>query len=180
MFLTDDGGGAQSAPNGALDELDKKIIMQLAEDGRRSYRQIAQNLGIAEGTARFRANRLMDEGYVKVTAVGNAQRLGIEVIAVTLLRLEPGRVTQAADHLATYRNVRFVGMSFGSADIIIQTLHRSQKDLHRFLAEELPAALPAIRGMETFQLAEVVKSSWDWEAWLNLAGEHHASEPEKP
>lgn len=178
MFLNGDAAEVQVASNGTLDELDKRIVMQLAEDGRRSYRQIAQNLGIAEGTARFRANRLMDEGYVKVTAVGNAQRLGIDMVAVTLLRLEPGHVKEAADHLAAYPNVRFVGMSFGSADVIIQTLHRSQKGLHRFLTEELPTALPAIRSMETFQLAEVVKSSWDWEAWLNLASERDTSDVE--
>lgn len=178
MFLNEDAAEVQVTPTDTLDELDKKIVIQLAEDGRRSYRQIAQNLGIAEGTARFRANRLMEEGYVKVTAVANAQRLGVDVVAVTLLRLEPGHVKEAADHLATYRNVRFVGMSFGSADVIIQTLHRSQKDLHRFLVGELPAALPSIRSMETFQLAEVVKSSWDLEAWLNLADKGNAREAE--
>ncbi len=154
-----------------LDELDRKIVMQLAEDGRRSYRQIAHNLGISEGTARFRGNRLMEEGYIRVTAVGNALRLGVDVMALTLLRVEPGHVSETAAILAEYRNVRFVGMSFGSADVIIQTLHRSQRDLHRFLSEEVPAKATAIRSMETFQLAEVVKSSWDWEAWLNLAGE---------
>lgn len=111
MFLNGDVAEVQETPKDALDELDKKIVIQLAEDGRRSYRQIAQNLGIAEGTARFRANRLMDEGYVRVTAVANAQRLGIDIVAVTLLRLTPGHVKEAADHLATYRNVRFVGMS---------------------------------------------------------------------
>lgn len=178
MFQDGDAEEAQAGPSGRLDELDKKIIMQLAEDGRRSYRQIARNLGIAEGTTRLRANRLMDAGYVKVAAVGTAKRLGIDVVAVTLLQVEPGHVAETAERLAAYRNVRFVGMSFGSADVIIQTLHRSQNDLYRFLAEELPTALPTIRSMETFQLADVVKSSWDWGAWLNLATERGASETE--
>lgn len=62
--------------------------------------------------------------------------------------------------------------------MIIQTLHRSQKGLHRFLVEELPAALSCIQSMETFQLAEVVKSSWDLEAWLNLANERDVPETE--
>ena len=169
MFINDEPAGPSTSPAGALDDLDRKTVMQRAEGGGRSYRHIAQNLGVAEGTARFRANRLMEEGYIRVTAVGNALRFGNTVMALTMLRVEPGHVTEVAEKLATYRNVRFVGMSFGSADVIIQTLHRSQKDLHRFLVDEVPAAAPAIKSMETFQLAEVVKSSWDWEAWLNLA-----------
>lgn len=180
MLLVDDSNESPSTHGGALDELDRKIIMQLAEDGRRSYRQIAQNLSIAEGTARFRANRLMEDGYIRVTAVANAQRLGIDVVAITLLRLEPGHVPQAAEHLKTYRNVRFVGMALGSADIIIQTLHHTQKDLHHFLAVELPAALPAIRNTETYPLTDIIKSNWDLEAWLNLASQPPSSKSDKP
>lgn len=173
--LSDKDAEASMDPTEVLDELDKKIILQLSDDGRKPYRQIARDLGVAEGTVRLRANRLMDKGYIRVAAVGNALQLGVEVIAVTLLRVEPRSIADVAKELTTHRNVRFVAASFGSADIIIQTLHRSQKELHRFLTDTLPNAMPAIKSMETFQLAEVLKSSWDWEAWFSLPKEDTAS-----
>lgn len=168
--MSDRGAEAAASPAEILDELDRKIIRHLSQDGRRPYRQIARDLGVAEGTVRLRAGRLIDQGYIRVTAVGNALQLGVQVMAVTLLRVEPRHIENVAQELTTYSNVRFVAASFGSADIIIQTLHRSQKELHRFLTSTLPNAMPAIKSMETFQLAEVMKSSWDWDAWFSLPG----------
>lgn len=173
--ISDKDLSAPMGPAEILDELDRKIIRQLSQDGRRPYRQIARELGVAEGTVRLRATRLMENGYIRIAAVGNALQLGVEVMAVTLLRVEPRSIAEVAKELATYSNVRFVAASFGSADIIIQTLHRSQKELHRFLTQTLPSAMPAIKSMETFQLAEVLKSSWDWEAWFSLPNGDAAS-----
>lgn len=69
--------------------------------------------------------------------------------------------------------MRFVGESFGSADIIVQTLHPDLRSLHRFIGTELPEALPEITRTETFQLARVVKSTWNWRAWFEQG---HASD----
>ena len=149
-----------------LDQLDQQIISALEDDGRRPYRDIARDLGVAEATVRARVSRLVDAGLIRITAVGDPLSLGIEVTAISLLSLRPGSATRAAEKLADYPNVRFVGESFGSADIIIQTLHPDIKSLHHFIGTELPGALPDITRTETFQLARVVKSSWNWRTWF--------------
>ncbi|MET0971891.1 MAG: AsnC family transcriptional regulator, partial [Thermoleophilaceae bacterium] len=38
-----------------LDDLDRRILIELQEDGRRSYREIGSKLGVSAGTARVRA-----------------------------------------------------------------------------------------------------------------------------
>ncbi len=149
-----------------LDALDKAIIIALEDDGRRPYRDIARDLGVAEGTVRARVGRLIDRELIRITAVGDPLTLGVEVAAITLIRVRPGAVAATAERLAEYPNVRFVGTSFGQADIIVQTLHASVKDLHRFVAEEVPRSCPDLRSTETFQLASVLKSSWDWREWF--------------
>ena len=52
-----------------LDELDRKIIAVLAEDGRISNRKLAVQLGVTEGTIRGRIKRLEDENCIRLTAV---------------------------------------------------------------------------------------------------------------
>ncbi len=149
-----------------LDRLDQQLISALEDDGRRPYRDIARDLGVAEATVRARVSRLVETGLICITAVGDPLSLGIEVAAISLLSVRPGSAAKTAEQLAVYPNVRFVGESFGSADIIIQTLHPDLKSLHRFIGTELPEAVPAITRTETFQLARVVKSTWNWRAWF--------------
>lgn len=160
-----------------IDAIDQSLIVALEDDGRRPYREIARELGISEATVRSRVGRLVELGYIRITAVGNPLRLGFHVMAITLIRVTPGSVQGVASRLAQFPNVRFVGMSFGSADIIIQSLHANVQSLLRFVGTTLPAEAPGIASTETFQLAEVVKSSWDWRAWFK---EHLEGEAERP
>jgi Lrp/AsnC family transcriptional regulator for asnA, asnC and gidA len=149
-----------------LDDLDRRIIVALEDNGRRPYRDIARELGVGEATVRARVARCVERGFIHITAVGDPLKLGIEVAAVVLIRVAPGGVQETAEALSGYPHVRFVGTSFGSADIIIQTLHPTIADLNRFVSEELPRAVPHVRSTETFQLTNVLKSSWDWRTWF--------------
>lgn len=151
-----------------LDELDRKIIVALEKDGRRSYRDIGRDLNIPEATIRLRVAKLLENDHIRITAVGNPMSLGVQVVAITLIRVKPGHVEETAKVLASYPNVRFVGSSFGSADIIIQTLHRNVQSLHQFVTHEIPNTAQAVTSTETFQLAEVIKSSWAWGEWFEL------------
>ncbi len=81
----------------ALDALDQNIIMALEDDGRRPYRDIARELGVAEATVRARVSRLVDGGLIRITAVGDPLSLGVEVAAITLVRTKPGCVRQTAE-----------------------------------------------------------------------------------
>ena len=149
-----------------IDDLDKRIIVALEADGRRPYRDIARDLGIAEATVRARVGRLTEAGLIRITAVGDPLSLGVSTAAITLIRTRPGTVHQVAETLAQLPNVRFVGVSLGSADVVIQTLHRDIRALHDFVSVRLPQLAPDIVSTETLQLADVLKSSWEWRAWF--------------
>lgn len=153
-------------PHVKLDDLDRALLAALEDDGRRPYRDIGRDLDVPEATVRSRVNRLLESGLIRISAVGDPLALGVEVAAITLLRLRPGSVQASAEVLTAYPNVRFVGASFGAADLIIQTLHHDIDELHRFVTEALPNALEGLVSTETFQLAKVHKSSWDWRAWF--------------
>lgn len=150
-----------------LDKIDRLIITALAQDGRRSFRDIARAVDVSEGTVRGRLARLQEDNLVKVTVVGNPLALGVGVGAMILLQVAPGQLRPTAETIAGFTSVRFVGLSFGRGDLIIQTLHKGISELHEFVTETLPNAAPAITSTETLQLAEVMKSSWHWGDWFD-------------
>jgi Lrp/AsnC family transcriptional regulator for asnA, asnC and gidA len=153
-------------PKANLDHTDRAIIAALARDGRMSFRNIARQLDISEGTVRTRMTRLQDENLIRVTLVGSPVALGGGVSAMVLLRVKPGHVRETAEILGNLKNVRFVGLSFGPADIILQSLHKDVGDLHRFVSELIPEVAPAVTSTDTFQIADVTKSSWTWGDWF--------------
>jgi Lrp/AsnC family transcriptional regulator for asnA, asnC and gidA len=149
-----------------IDRLDRQIIAALARDGRISYRELARMLDVSEGTIRMRVSRLQDEDLVRITLVGSPLALGVGMNVMIMLRVKPGHVRETAEALVKFPNVRFVGLSFGPADVCIQSLHKDIGDLHHFVSELIPRAAPYVTSTETFQLAEVMKSSWTWGDWF--------------
>lgn len=151
-----------------LDKLDQNIISALAVDGRKSYREIARDQGISEAAVRQRVRKLSAEGLIRITAIGNLQALGFDVVAMVNLRVPPRRIEEYAALIAEYTAVRFVAISMGNADIIFQSLHTNIQNLHTFVRTELPAKMPDILSMEVYPLGKTLKSSWTWDAWFHL------------
>jgi Lrp/AsnC family transcriptional regulator, regulator for asnA, asnC and gidA len=153
-----------------LEPLDQQIIAALSRDGRRPYREIARALDVSEGTIRQRVGRLVDKGVIRIAAVGSPLLLGFEAVALIHIQVRPGTIDQTTQILADMPHVRFVGTSFGSADIIIQSIHSSTNELYHFVSNTLPKLVPTIVRTDTFQLTNVVKSSWTWEDWFATDG----------
>ena len=53
----------------AADALDRQIATMLADDARLSFRKIAADLGVTEGTVRGRVKRLQASGLLKLTPI---------------------------------------------------------------------------------------------------------------
>lgn len=167
----------------SIDKLDRQIIAALARDGRIAYRELARALDVSEGTIRMRVARLQDEDLVRITLVGSPLALGVGMNVMIMMRVKPGHVRETAEALVKFPNVRFVGLSFGPADVCIQSLHKDIGDLHHFVSELIPEVAPYVTSTETFQLAEVMKSSWTWGDWfeyIETDGEQAPSVPQPP
>ncbi len=151
--------------NGPVESLDRRILAALSRDGRRPYRDIARELEVSEGTVRQRVNRMMENNLIRISAVGSPLNLGFEAVALVLIQVKPGTIDDVARTLAQIPHIRFVGTSFGSADIVVQTIHETMQDLYNFVSVELPKIATSVIRAETFQLTTVLKSSWTWDDW---------------
>lgn len=122
-----------------LDEVDREIVRQLQQDGRRSYREMARSLDVSEGTVRWRVRRMQDSGALRIAAIADPFRLGYTVLASMFLRVAPGELEHVVDALVRWQEVVYVSSCTGRVDIYIQVVCRSHEDLWELVARRIPA-----------------------------------------
>ncbi|HZM67174.1 MAG TPA: Lrp/AsnC family transcriptional regulator, partial [Nakamurella sp.] len=71
-----------------LDEVSRKIIEQLQQDGRRPYAAIAASVGLSEAAVRQRVQRLVRSGVMQIVAVTNPLRVGFTRQAMIGVRVD--------------------------------------------------------------------------------------------
>jgi len=76
-----------------LDEIDKKIIEQLQEDGRTTLQDLAKNIGFTSMGTKKRLERLLKKGTVKITALINPGALKLHS-AIVMLEMESAEAMQ--------------------------------------------------------------------------------------
>jgi Lrp/AsnC family transcriptional regulator, regulator for asnA, asnC and gidA len=145
--------------NRPLDETDRAIIGLLQLDGRMPYREIARQLGVAEGTVRFRANRLMRSGALTIVAIADPFRLGYSVLAFSLLNVLPDRQQPVIDALTSWDEITYISSCTGRADLYAQLVCRDHDHLWELLYERMPA-VGGITGSETFMELKMHKVSY--------------------
>lgn len=120
-----------------IDHVDRQILQILQGDGRTPYTEIAQQLGISEGTVRSRISRLLQEGVFEFVIHVNPEKLGLNVQACIGLTTKLGMQNHVAEALSKLTEVRFVGAFSGKHDIIIQVCFHDNDELIMFVNERL-------------------------------------------
>ncbi|MEO2108981.1 MAG: Lrp/AsnC family transcriptional regulator [Actinomycetota bacterium] len=142
-----------------LDEIDHRIVGELARDGRMSVATLAANLGISESMARRRVDALIGDGRVVISTLLDADALGYHVEALVWLGVDFGCLETVADQLRQRPEVRYLAASAGEAELVAEVLLRDQADLYRFATTVL-GRMEGIRRTELSLELEVVKRAW--------------------
>lgn len=138
------------------DDLDMKIMAELQEDGRRSYREIGTRLGVSPGTIRSRALQLMADGLIEVIAVPNPWRMGFKFFADVGLRLAPGSADAVADELARREEVSWVGLTVTGYEVMFEVVLPDARAFARY-REDVLSQLPGFISADVYLLADVRK-----------------------
>ncbi len=145
-----------------IDNLDREIVRLLMEDGRMSSAEMARRTGRTERVVRYRMDRLIQEGVIRVSAIANPAKLGLSVMADVWIEAEPGKVMTIAKELTQFEQVGYVACSTGDHDISIQVLACSVEDVYRFSTEVL-GNVPGIRKTSTLIVPLILKDIYDWQ-----------------
>jgi Lrp/AsnC family transcriptional regulator for asnA, asnC and gidA len=121
----------------AIDDLDRNIVAELQEDGRRPFREIARHLGVSERTIRNRTKHLQDAGILRILAFADPYKVGHSVLALVLLRVEALAHDQLVDAITAYPEVTYVSSLIGRADIYVQVICRDNEHLWELVNKRL-------------------------------------------
>jgi len=104
-----------------LDDVSKKIIEQLQEDGRRPYASIAASVGLSEAAVRQRVQRLVRTGVVQIVAVTNPLHLGFTRQAMIGIRVD-GPLDPVVEAISALEEVAYVVITAGSFDVLAEVI----------------------------------------------------------
>jgi Lrp/AsnC family transcriptional regulator for asnA, asnC and gidA len=150
------------------DAVDQHILSILEDNGRATNREIAEAVGVSEGTVRNRIERLIRDDVLRIVGVTNPARLGLNTAAVISISGELSRITDIAERISQADGVVYVGYTTGNADIIVLAFFPSNDDLTDFMTQTL-AAIPGILKAETNIILKPVRSLFPG-ATVNIVG----------
>lgn len=147
---------------GGLDEVDKRIIEQLQQDGRRPYTQIAPAVGLSEAAVRQRVQRLIDSGVMQIVGVTDPKMVGYGRQAMIGLSVD-GDTRKIADAVAALDEVVYVVLTAGSLDLLVEVVVEDDERLLDLLNKKI-RTIEGVRDTETFMYLRIHKETYTWGA----------------
>ena len=139
-----------------INDLEKKILKSLNEDARKSFRDVAKEIGTSTTTIYNNVKKMEKRGVLEgyVTAV-NEELLGYTHTAVFMLRIAQGKLQKVYDVIKNYPEVREVYDVTGDWDTILVCFFKTRKDLDSFLKMRL--TIPHVQRVMTYIVLNVIK-----------------------
>jgi len=143
-----------------LDEVSKRIIDQLQEDGRRPYAAIGKAVGLSEAAVRQRVQRMIDAGVMQIVAVTDPLQVGFSRQAMIGVRAE-GNLHDVADRLAEIADIDYVVITAGSFDLLVEAVCEDDDALLDLVSSRI-RSVPGVRSTETFVYLKLRKQLYNW------------------
>jgi DNA-binding Lrp family transcriptional regulator len=128
-------------PHEGLDDVDVALLRALNQDARKSYRDLAKELGLALSTVSARVKRLEQQEYVTgYVPVLDAQKLGFDLVVIVGVKISHGKLLDAQKRIAKLPRVFGVYDVTGEWDSMVLARFRDREELNAFVKDllELP------------------------------------------
>ena len=118
-----------------LDDIDRHLIDALQRDGRATYAELAELVGLSPAATRLRVQRLLDAGVVQVVGV--------------------------ADRIADIKGVIYVVFTSGSFDLLVEVLCEDSARLLQVIDDEI-RSIDDVRTVESFTYFGIHTHRFAW------------------
>ncbi|MCW2556575.1 MAG: transcriptional regulator, AsnC family [Mycobacterium sp.] len=140
-----------------VDAVDLALLRALQDDGRASYVDLAEVVGLSAAGARRRVVRLVESQVVRVGAVVRHSGQDRQSAMGVGIRLA-GDHHQVVDELKAMSSVIFVARTLGRFDVLVTVRAFAAAQLVELL--DTVRALPGVNGIDSWAHLEVVKESY--------------------
>jgi len=117
-----------------IEELDKKIIRIMNQNARKSFREIAKDVGTSVTAIIQTVKKLEDTGAIKgYVPVVDPAHFGLDVAVAIALRISQGKLLDTQKKIAEDPHVTAVYDITGEWDSLVIAYFRTRDDLNKFL-----------------------------------------------
>ncbi|NIN52139.1 MAG: AsnC family transcriptional regulator [Nitrososphaeria archaeon] len=139
-----------------IDEIDKKILNELQEDARASFRSIGEKIGVSEATVFIRIKKMRQRGIIKCFRADiSPEKIGKGLKAFVLIKATPKRYPEALDNLKDIENVYEIYDVTGVYYAILKIRTRDHDELARTL--DRIGSIEGISSTETSVVLRTIK-----------------------
>ena len=147
-------------------KLNREIIQRLQKDGRTPFSDIAQSLGVSEGTIRNRVSAMKDSGQLRIVAITDSGASEYRTEAMIGLRVAAGhRPERVATRLGALDEVVYVVWVSGTYDLLIEVIVDDRKSFLSLVSEHIykagdVASIDVMTGLMNFKNQFLLKNNW--------------------
>jgi DNA-binding Lrp family transcriptional regulator len=146
----------------SLDDVDRRIIVLLQEDGRMSARDISRRLGdIGDRAIRYRIDRLVRSGVISIIAVVDNKRIGYPVLGDVIIELPSAKVRDALTALAEDELVCYLGADLERGTITLQVAAHDEYEFQAWVSSLVKSVNGAVL-LKSTVVRQVAKGSDHW------------------
>jgi DNA-binding Lrp family transcriptional regulator len=108
-----------SKPN-PLDDVDRRMLRLLAEDGRMSVNELATRVHISRAAAYARFDRLREHGVITgFAATVDPEAVGLPVAALVLVNVDQAHWAEVREELQALPGLEYLAFTSGSFDMVL-------------------------------------------------------------
>ncbi len=131
-----------------IDDINIDIIRELKQ-GKKSFKKIADKLGITENTVRARVNRLQEEGVLEICGLVDPARLPGHRVVIVGIKLSEMNLVEKGKEINRLKGVISTSVVTGRYDIMVLVLFKKGFGLLEFYTEEI-SKVEGVSSVETF------------------------------
>lgn len=131
-----------------IDAINIAIINHL-RDGRTSFKKIADNLKLSEGTIRGRVKKLRGEGVLEISGLVDPEAIPEKYVVIVGIKLKNMDLVGKGEEFSKLRGVTSVCVVTGRFDLILMVMLKKEFGILEFYTEEV-SKIEDVRSVETF------------------------------
>jgi Lrp/AsnC family transcriptional regulator for asnA, asnC and gidA len=131
-----------------IDEINLSIIKHL-RDGRKSFKAIADDLGVTENTIRTRVNKMRQEGVLDIVGLLDPEVVSRHRVVLVGVKLNNMSLVQRGEAFSKLKGVVSVAVVTGRFDLMVTILLREGFGLLEFYTDEM-SRIEGIQSVESF------------------------------
>lgn len=142
-----------------IDDIERKIISLLQQDGRIQFQKMAEIIGTTDMTVRRKFRSLIKDKIIKINANSNPYDIGFSCPVIIGIKAEQEKDEHVVTQLSALPEVQFIAITTGPYEIIIHAAVESNQNLHAFLTTV--GSIDGVKSTHSFLMLKIFEKNWN-------------------